>query len=122
MNEFIIIYYNAASLLALAGQAAKEAPDLVVTSEQIKQYAKHIAANAMKIGSKVVLKVKAHSLPAPYFDNAEEVFIVQTDGRVKSFKNKRTGSIMVDIALEASLVKYGFMTLHATENTPELQK
>ena len=121
MRKFILIYFNPAALGCVAQEAANEAPDLVVTSEQVTRYAGFLTQNAYKISNRVVMKIECEELPRPYSIYAEDIFESDDKGNVRSFKNKRPTKGNHEIAYEADLVKYPYMRIASAIATPVYQ-
>jgi len=119
MHTFIMIFFNAAVLKVIAEKAAMEAPDVVITPDQIVRYAGFLGDNAYSIGNRVVMKVKCVELPRPYREMAEEIFI--SEGlKLTSIKSRKATANAWDIAHEATLERYQTMTIGSAEPKPEL--
>lgn len=119
MHTYILVFFNAAALRVVAEAAAAQAPDVIVTPEQITRYAGFLADNAYSIGNRVVMKVKCVDLPMPYRMYAEEIFI--SEGmKLRSIKSRTATANVWEIAREADLERYQAMTIGSVEPKPEL--
>lgn len=88
MQTFVLLYPVPASLRVVAEQAAKYAPNAIITQAQIDQYIQFIVGSAFKVNGWVCLKVICDTLPKAYQEPAESIFIKDDAGNLTSIKNR----------------------------------
>lgn len=88
MQTYVALYPVPASLRVIAEQAAKFAPNAIISQAQIDQYIKFLVGSAFKVNGWVCLKIVCDKLPRAYSEPAESVFLMDDAGNLTSVKNR----------------------------------
>jgi hypothetical protein len=88
MKMYVLLYPKPACLRIVAEQAARYAPNAIITKAQIDQYIKFLAGSAFKLEGYICLKVVCDVLPKAYMEPAEEIFVADDQNNLTSFKSR----------------------------------